>query len=48
MGTNKKTQPTKPHPHRIGRNSPCPCGRRRKYKKCCLGKPRFSFTTPPD
>ena len=24
--------------HKIGRNAPCPCGSRKKYKKCC-GKP---------
>lgn len=24
----------------IGRNDPCPCGSGKKYKKCCLGKPR--------
>ncbi len=29
--------PTQAHP-RIGRNSPCPCGSGKKYKKCCLGK----------
>ena len=23
-------------PRRIGRNSPCPCGSGKKYKKCCL------------
>lgn len=23
---------------KTGRNDPCPCGSRRKYKKCCLGK----------
>jgi Mlc titration factor MtfA (ptsG expression regulator) len=23
---------------RFGRNSPCPCGSGKKYKKCCLGK----------
>ena len=23
---------------KIGRNDPCHCGSRRKYKKCCLGK----------
>ena len=23
---------------KIGRNSPCPCGSGKKYKKCCLGK----------
>ena len=22
----------------IGRNQPCPCGSRKKYKHCCLGK----------
>ncbi|MES2564969.1 MAG: SEC-C metal-binding domain-containing protein [Pseudomonadota bacterium] len=21
---------------KIGRNEPCPCGRGKKYKKCCL------------
>ncbi|NTM25437.1 SEC-C domain-containing protein [Enterococcus faecium] len=21
---------------KIGRNSPCPCGSGKKYKKCCL------------
>ncbi len=25
-------------PKRLGRNSPCPCGSGRKYKKCCLDK----------
>ena len=23
---------------KVGRNDPCPCGRGKKYKKCCLGK----------
>jgi len=23
---------------KIGRNDPCPCGSRKKYKKCCMGK----------
>ena len=22
---------------RVGRNDPCPCGSRKKFKKCCLG-----------
>lgn len=26
--------------HKIGRNDPCPCGSGRKYKQCCLNKPR--------
>jgi hypothetical protein len=28
----------RPNP-RVGRNSPCPCGSGKKYKKCCLGRP---------
>ena len=23
---------------KVGRNSPCPCGSGKKYKKCCMGK----------
>jgi len=25
--------------HKIGRNEPCPCGSRKKYKRCCGGPP---------
>jgi SEC-C motif len=25
---------------KTGRNDPCPCGSGRKYKKCCLNKPK--------
>ncbi len=25
---------------KIGRNQPCPCGSGKKYKKCCLNKPK--------
>jgi len=25
-----------PQPGRVGRNSPCPCGSGKKYKRCCL------------
>ena len=25
---------------KIGRNSPCPCGSGKKYKRCCLGRPQ--------
>lgn len=25
----------------IGRNEPCPCGSGKKYKKCCINKPKF-------
>lgn len=24
---------------KVGRNDPCPCGSRKKFKKCCLGNP---------
>ena len=24
---------------KVGRNDPCPCGSKKKYKKCCLLKP---------
>ncbi len=30
--------------HNIGRNAPCPCGSGKKYKKCCMGKPKVAFT----
>jgi hypothetical protein len=26
---------------KIGRNQPCPCGSGKKYKKCCLNKPKL-------
>lgn len=26
--------------HKIGRNDPCPCGSGKKYKHCCLNKPK--------
>ena len=38
-----QSQPTNPPsavPAKIGRNQPCPCGSGRKYKQCCLNKPR--------
>ncbi len=25
---------------KVGRNVPCPCGSGRKYKRCCLGRPK--------
>lgn len=28
---------------KIGRNDPCPCGSGKKYKKCCLNKPKSSI-----
>jgi hypothetical protein len=30
---------------RVGRNDPCPCGNRKKYKKCCLLKARKEHWT---
>ena len=32
---------------KVGRNSPCPCGSGRKYKKCCLKKQGKTATTKP-
>ncbi len=34
------SEPINPPTPKVGRNSPCPCGSGRKYKKCCLGKDR--------
>tara|TARA_R100000234_G_scaffold46587_1_gene27772 strand:- start:5377 stop:5577 length:201 start_codon:yes stop_codon:yes gene_type:complete len=25
---------------KVGRNQPCPCGSKKKYKKCCINKRR--------
>ena len=36
----QSTNPRSAVPHKIGRNEPCPCGSGRKYKQCCLHKPR--------
>ena len=33
---------------RYGRNDFCPCGSRKKFKKCCLGKAQFSKTKHSD
>ena len=30
---------------KIGRNDPCPCGSGKKYKQCCLNKPRNTVET---
>jgi hypothetical protein len=32
---------------RFGRNDPCPCGSKRKYKQCCLGSGRYQTTAMP-
>jgi len=35
----RETEETQPVQHtKVGRNDPCPCGSRKKYKKCCGGK----------
>lgn len=31
----EETEPLEPASARVGRNSPCPCGSGKKYKKCC-------------
>lgn len=30
------------HRTKIGRNSTCPCGSGRKFKKCCIGTAKFA------
>lgn len=30
------------HRTKIGRNTSCPCGSGLKFKKCCIGKARYS------
>src|SRR6266436_7899108 len=34
----RKIQSRRKHRRKIGRNDPCPCGSRLKFKKCCLSK----------
>lgn len=38
------------HKMKIGRNSPCPCGSGKKYKYCCLNKPKeaLDFIESPE
>jgi hypothetical protein len=36
----KKALKTLTTPQKIGRNDPCPCGSGKKYKHCCLRKPK--------
>lgn len=52
----KITGPPKPiqAEEKISRNAPCPCGSRKKYKKCCMSKEStrkaggFGFTPNPN
>lgn len=32
---------------KIGRNTPCPCGSAKKYKKCCLGLQKATTRSGP-
>ncbi len=34
-GGGRRSAPPKRSPEKVGRNSPCPCGSGKKYKKCC-------------
>lgn len=36
----KNTVPKPQKKRKIGRNDPCPCGSGKKYKNCCLNKPK--------
>ena len=36
--SDKLLEPPAQETPKIGRNSPCPCGSGKKYKKCCMGK----------
>jgi hypothetical protein len=36
----KNIVPFKRDTPKVGRNEPCPCGSGKKYKKCCLNKPK--------
>ncbi len=45
LGSDDDQEPSAPQPIRrdqppVGRNDPCPCGTGRKFKKCCLNKPK--------
>lgn len=37
---NSEFRPMPAPKHKVGRNSPCPCGSGKKYKQCCLRKAR--------
>ena len=41
------TQQTVRNPFKgVGRNDPCPCGSGKKFKKCCVNRPRVEPTPP--
>lgn len=31
---------------KVGRNDPCPCGSGKKFKKCCIDKPKYKWQPP--
>lgn len=41
-------QPLQIYGKRPGRNSPCPCGSGKKFKKCCLGRIGIPFAIPKE
>src|SRR4051794_34979873 len=51
--SNRIEDQTPNQPKEIGRNEPCPCGSRKKYKRCCgvgaapkLSEPKQGSSTP--
>jgi len=41
-GFDQARRPVRKVQQQVGRNAPCPCGSGKKFKHCCLGKPRES------
>jgi len=41
--SDKLLEPPAQETPKIGRNSPCPCGSGKKYKKCCMGKDKTNI-----
>jgi hypothetical protein len=40
-------EPARWQGRKVGRNDPCPCGSGKKYKKCCLSKPKRASGIKP-
>lgn len=40
----RKTRPIVRDNKKIGRNDPCPCGSRKKFKNCCMNTGRYDTT----
>jgi hypothetical protein len=45
--TAAKNPPTTKRTHSPGRNAPCPCGSRLKFKRCCASKHHLAKAPPP-